>query len=143
MNARFFGNRFLEFFKIDKRTFKQNVSGGSEDCRDGAEGYHRPELYQQQALHSQQRRRAEALRQCGLAVQGKRSFGGWGPKGNQPGRYGYLEPVHVRKPHREAVPGAGEEVRAGDREYGDGDNGEGYQRTGTEEGAGADLGVSV
>ena len=111
--------------------------------RDGAEGHHGPELYQQQALHSQQRRRAEALRQCGLAVQGKRSFGGWGPKGNQPGRHGYLEPVHVRKPHREAVPGAGEEVRAGDREYGDGDNGEGYQRTGTEEGAGADLGVSV
>jgi len=35
------------------------------------------------------------------------------------------------------------EVRAGDWEYGDGDNGESCQRAGAEEGAGADLGVSV
>ena len=37
-----------------------------------------------------------------------------------------MESVYVRKFQREAVPGAGEEVRAGDREYGDGDNGDGY-----------------
>ena len=35
------------------------------------------------------------------------------------------------------------EVGAGDWEYGDGDNGESCQRAGAEEGAGADLGVSV
>ena len=56
--------------QTSKGTSKQNVSEG-----DGAEGHHGPELHQQQALHGQQRLRAEALRQCGLAVQGKRSFG--------------------------------------------------------------------
>jgi len=59
-----------------KRPRLDQQNGGEDSGgRDGAEGHHGPELYQQQALHSQQRRREEALRQCGLAVQGKRSFG--------------------------------------------------------------------